>query len=340
MADSRLLAQVKAYRAALLASEAKQTRDLTKRYLAVDRAIGDKLETLAENLARLAAQGEPISAGTLYRLERWQQLQVQLVAELATFNAKAAASITAAKADTAKVGAAQAMELMRTAAGRATIAATFNQLPVAAITAIAGATADGSPLAALLAEAYPQVSEQIAARLVNGVALGINPRRVAAEARGALGVGLNRILTIARTEELRAYRTAAGQTYAANGIGSYKRSATFDERTCIGCLAADGEEMDEPEIFDAHPNCRCAAIPVVPGVAPPSWSSSQDWFNSQDEATQLGIMGPGRLEAYQSGNAGWSDLWTKTENETYGGAIVPTNVGDLPGAATATGKAA
>ena len=96
----------------------------------------------------------------------------------------------------------------------------------------------------------------------------------------------------------------------------------------MGCLAEDGETYSTPDGFDAHPNCRCAMVPVVPGFEPEA-SPAQQWFDSQSEETQLAMMGAGRFELYSSGAVGWSDLSTRTWNDTWGGAIVPTNVGDL-----------
>lgn len=335
MAEPRVVQIAKAFRADLLRREAGQVRELTARYADINRALVDKIDALAAKLARMRDAGQEIGVAQLGRLEHWQALQAQLARELADFNRAAGRRILAGQKDYTELGARQAVTMLKTAAGRSALATSFHQLPAAAVEAIAAQLAEGTPLAALLADAYPQVAAQMAQRLANGVALGLNPRVVAAQASGSLGIGLVRALTIARTEELRAYRTASGQTYAANGVSTYKRAATFDDRTCIGCLAADGEEMDSPEIFDAHPNCRCTAIPIVPGAPAPSWTSSESWFGGQDEATQTAIMGPGRLELYNAGEATWSDLWTKTENDTWGGAIVPTLVRDLPGAETA-----
>ena len=52
------------------------------------------------------------------------------------------------------------------------------------------------------------------------------------------------------------------------------------------------------------------------------------------------MMGPGRFDAYESGTAQWSDLWTRTTDETWGSAIVPTPVSELTGGGMPTAEAA
>jgi SPP1 gp7 family putative phage head morphogenesis protein len=178
-------------------------------------------------------------------------------------------------------------------------------------------------------DAYPAAHDAVADALIRGTTLGQNPLKVAADMRGALGVGLDRAFLIARTEELRAFRTASQATYRDAGVTQYKRMATMDDATCIGCLAADGIVQDNDEVFDAHPACRCTMVPIVPGAEVPEWKAAEEWFADQDRGTQLHIMGPGRLDAYESGAVSWSDLYTRRADDVWGGAIVPTNVSDL-----------
>lgn len=78
---------------------------------------------------------------------------------------------------------------------------------------------------------------------------------------------------------------------------------------------------------------NCSAVPVIPGIANPVMESGQSWFDRQDEATQLHVMGPGRLAAYKSGAASFKDMATHVHDDTWGGAWVPTPVTNL-----ATGK--
>ncbi len=311
------------FKAALLRAELAEQYLMAERYLRVETALTDSIAALAEHVAGLRAAGREPSLGMLYRLERWQSLERQILAELTSFNGWAAERIASRQRALGRSG----IEYARGTLQASGLAVPFDALPTAAVEAMVGLAGDGSPLSALLVKAYPDVHEAIADALVRGVAIGQNPAKVAAGMRDALGVGLDRAFLIARTEELRAFRTAAQDTYREAGVTQYRRMATLDEATCIGCLAADGEISDNDEVFDAHPACRCTMVPIVGEEL--TWRSSEDWFNAQDHETQVAIMGPGRLEAYESGAASWSDMFMRTDDATWGGAIVPTPLSDL-----------
>jgi SPP1 gp7 family putative phage head morphogenesis protein len=316
---------VREFKAELLRGEEAHQFEMARRYLEVERSLQDKIAALTETVARLQAKGEEPSLGMLYRLERWRALERQMLDELASFNDWALKLIAQRQAELGQLGVTAATQALQ-ASG---LALGFEVLPAEAIGSMVGLAGDGSPLAALLAEAYPAVADAVSQSLVQGVALGINPREVARQASRSLAVGLDRAFLIARTEELRAFRTANQAQYLAAGVERYKRLATKDDRTCIGCLAADGELMATADDFEAHPACRCTSVPVVPGVSEPTWESTQAWFDRQDAATKAKVMGPGRLELYESGDATWGDMWTRRPDETWGGAIVPTNLSDL-----------
>lgn len=324
-AEPEVVRVAREFKAALLRAELVEQYLMAERYLTVETALSDRIATLAEHVSRLRESGREPTLGMLYRLERWQALERQMLSELAGFNGWAAERIASRQRALGRSGFEYARETLH-ASG---IAVPFDALPTAAVEAMVGLAGDGSPLSALLVKAYPDVHAAVADALIRGVALGQNPIKVAADMRDALGVGLDRAFLIARTEELRAFRTAAQDTYREAGVTQYRRLATMDDRTCIGCLAADGTIQDNDEPMDEHVSGRCTMVPIVPGAEDPTWPSSEDWFKAQDRETQERIMGPGRLEAYESGAASWSDMFMRTDDATWGGAIVPTPLSDL-----------
>jgi SPP1 gp7 family putative phage head morphogenesis protein len=326
MAAPAVVRVAQRFKAELLAGETQHQYEMARRYLAVERALSDKIAALSEQVARLSSQGRPVAVGMVYRLERWQELERQILAELASFNGWALEAIAARQAELGRVGV-EAAQAMLDVAG---IRVAYDRLPVDAVVQMAGFAGDGSPLSVLLSEAYPATVDAIGQALVNGVALGQNPKLVARAMRDAAGIGLDRAFLVARTEELRAFRTATQAQYAAAGVTTYQRVSARDDRVCIGCLAADGEVFETEQSFDDHPACRCVAVCILPGENRAFQSTNESWFNAQDAATQTHIMGPGRLEAYESGAASWSDLWTRTDDPVWGGAIVPTPVSALP----------
>ena len=314
------------FKAGLLRGEEAHQFQMAQRYLQVEQRLQDRIVSLADRIALMRAQGQEVSLGKLYQLQRWEYLERQMLSELASFNGWALERIRQRQGELGREGVSHAAELLR-AAG---MSATFDTLPASAVEAMVGMAGSGAPITELLAESYPKTADAIAQRLIDGMALGKNPEVVAREAtRAGLGIPLDRAFLIARTEELRAYRTASQMQYTSAGITQYRRMATLDGATCIGCLAADGELMDNAEVFDAHPACRCTSIPIVEEATLPEWQSSEDWFNGQDAETQASIMGRGRLDAYESGTASWSDMWTRVDDPVWGGSIVPTNVSAL-----------
>jgi SPP1 gp7 family putative phage head morphogenesis protein len=170
--------------------------------------------------------------------------------------------------------------------------------------------------------------------LINGVALGWNPRKTARAMREGLQAGaLQRSLVIARTEQLRAYRTATLETYRQSGVVvGYKRLAAKSARTCIACLMADGTFYPLEESFEEHPNGRCTLVPVVKGRPAPEWETGRTWFERQPADVQRGILGPAAFEAWQAGAIRLEDLVERHEHPVWGGSLGQRSLRSLLGA--------
>jgi SPP1 gp7 family putative phage head morphogenesis protein len=331
--ESSVVRAIRGFKAQLRANEGVQIEHMARQYLDVEKALESNIAALVEQLARLRADGIEPNWSQLYRLERWQALQLQLMEELARFNGWAADLIKSEQLSMITKGidnAAAALEMSKPG-----LSQFVHAMPHDALRGMVGTARDGSPLGDLLASSYPAIRDVMTRELIRSVALGRNPRVTAQLVRKATGMGLDRALTIARTEQLRVYREATRESYVSAGVTQYQRIAALDERTCIGCLLADGEILSTESQFDEHCNGRCDLIPIVVGVENPMTESGSDWFSRQDEATQLGILGPGRFDAYKSGSASLSDMATKTHDSVWGSAWVPTNVSALPAAAAA-----
>lgn len=103
-----------------------------------------------------------------------------------------------------------------------------------------------------------------------GVAVGENPRQTARRMVRALedatDLQLSRAMTIARTEQIDASRTAGQATEEANAdvLAGWEWQAHSDERLCPACLSMHGTryDTDTPGPL-GHPNCRCSRIPVT-----------------------------------------------------------------------------
>lgn len=187
------------------------------------------------------------------------------------------------------------------------------------------------------------VDARMKAALVRGVAVGDNPKTVArliiARCGDAFTGGLTRATTIARTEMLDAHRAAALASRTANAdvVAGWTWITALDSRTCPACLAMHGTEHGADESGpDGHQCCRCAAAPRTKtwrdlGIdidEPPSvLPDAQEWFDAQPQAVQVGIMGPGRLSAYRSGDLAWSDMAVKRSNDGWRDSWVTAPLG-------------
>ena len=167
--------------------------------------------------------------------------------------------------------------------------------------------------------------------LIRGIAVGDNPRRTAArimaQTEQRFNGGLTRALTISRTETLDAHRAATQASEKANKtiLEEWEWHAALNARTCPSCWAMHGTRHPLTEAGpNDHQNGRCARVSVTKtwaelgftGIEEPKslTPDAQAVFDNLTPDTQLAIMGPGRLEALQSGKIAWADLSTVTHS--------------------------
>ena len=314
----------------LLLQEQGQMDDMARRWLGVESALEAQMTALAEELARMRDAGKSIEAWRLFELERYRTLLSQAESQVVGYSRYAGKLIAGRQEELAGLGIEHAAEAIRMsylgAGGR--VGSYFNVLPVDAIEQMIGFAGDGSPLNALLRGSWPDAVDGLTQALVDGTALGRNPREVAREMRDGLSQGLDRMLTIARTEQLRTYREAARSQYQESGlVHSYKRLAALD--ACIACTALDGEAYDVGEELEVHPNCRCASVPIVEGLPEIEYQTGADRFAELSEDEQRSRMGDGAYELYAAGQIGLSDFAVHSESADWGPSIRTATLADL-----------
>lgn len=327
MTEPEVVRLMRQYKAALLAREKAQMATMARRWHEVELTLEAQIAALAQEAATLA-DGRSLSPSKLYEMERYQRLLAQLHLELRQYARYAEHLTKEEQKALAKLGVDHAAAA--TQASYSGIGAFFDRLPVEAVELMAGLAGDGSPLHVLLDDLAPDAARGLTRALLRGTALGRNPRRVAREMADGMALGLQRALVIARTEQLRVYREASRQQYAASGVvRGYKRLSAHDSRVCVGCLAADGWEYELDEPFASHPQCRCTTVPLVVGVPDVEWKQGAAWFEAQPPTEQQEILGPTRYELWRRGAVAFRDFATIRHNETWGDAVVPTPVGKL-----------
>lgn len=320
MAESEVVRIAMLNRERILRREADVLSELALRWLKIERELEAEMLSTAIELAKDA----PITEAMILRNSRFQNLMYQSRNEYSKFADEFEDKVTALQVENLTDGVNDAANVLQAARTEAGIQFAFEKLNTNAINMFFGFSADGSPLKSLLMKSYGEATNGILDALATGLAKGMNPIKVAKLMSEGFGMGLQRALTIARTEQLRAYRMGSLEQYRSSGVVSqYKRLAKKDDKTCLGCLFADGETFANEEDFAEHPNGRCVIIPVVNGVNAPTWETGKQWFEKLPEDRQRGILGDTRFNAWQSGTPLDQMSMLKTD-ATWGGSFVPT----------------
>lgn len=112
------------------------------------------------------------------------------------------------------------------------------------------------------------ISRVLSNSLAEGIGTEQTARRITRE--GLDKVTLNRARTIARTETINAYNTAALNQYERLGFKKVASKAEWltagDLRVCPRCAGMEGITMKISRargLIPLHPNCRCTWLPVV-----------------------------------------------------------------------------
>ncbi len=323
---------VERHRRELLALERGAAREMIAAY----GAIWDRLRASIERLVRLSREaaeiGFPVSPSWVFEQERLETLQHQVEAEMARFARDAEALITQAERDAVTAAAQHPQEVIRAAYG---MQVEWNRLPADAVSDLVGFTRNGSPLRALLDQLGPEASRVVRDGLIQGLALGQNPRQVARTIRGEFGGSLSRALTIARTETLRSYREATIRGYQANSeiVAGWRWVAAKQDRTCAACLAMDGTIHPNSERLDDHPNGRCVAAPVLRGMEGlTQWETGSQWLARQPEDVQRQVLGNAGYEAYRAGAVTLRDFVGQKHSEAWGSTRYVRSLSSVLGA--------
>jgi SPP1 gp7 family putative phage head morphogenesis protein len=345
MPDPLVVVKMREFKEGLLLQEAAQMEEMARRWIQVEEALEAQITALAQDLSRLKAAGLSPTQGQLYRMERYRRLLLQAQQEVDRYAGYAEDLIARQQAIYAGLGVQHAAEAID-AAIYPRIAPYFDRLPVSAVEHMVGLAGNGAPLGELLRSRMvrdaagfplPGVWERLTEALIRGTALGWNPNKVARLMRDDLAEGLQKALTIARTEQLRVYREASRLQYRESGIISgYKRLTAHDDRVCAACLADEGHLYVLEDAMEDHPQGRCIAVPVVDWMAiagvelePIEWLRGEEWLLTQGEGVQLSILGRGHYDAWQAGAFEFGQLVTRTFDPVWGGGLRVTPLKEL-----------
>lgn len=333
------------FRRQILDLDERAIRAMIELYKPIRVQLLAEVESLS---AELAAAGS-LSAADALRLERAQTLLTQAEAELLRLAPHADALIGAYRQRALAFGSQHAQGLaiatagMDGAAAVARISAQWNRLNTGAIEQIAGRLSDRAPLRGLLDALGQDTSDRIAAALREQIALGNGPREVAARLAREVDVPAARLLTIARTEGISAYRDANMVSYQANSdlLDGWIWASTQSENSCLACLSLDGTLFPISEtFFPSHPNCRCSPRPSIKGIDSAAPTTGTDWFYGLPEERRLAMVPPSIRADVQSGRVTLSDFVKLDRNPTWGDRYVQAGAGEVRASANSRRVAA
>lgn len=317
----------RASEAARIAEEFREA--LRQREAAAVEAMVDAWQGVQDDLLREFERfvgrlgDQTLTEGQLLRLGRMQALLGQVNAELGRFEGTAGALTEAGQRLAAEQGQVMALEMLRG------LGVSFNRLPTAAVENVVALARAGRPLATLLEPMYGFAAAGIMRELAQGLALGRGPREIARRmAADGLTDGLNHLLLVTRDQYNRAHRLAALEMYRRSGVvtGYVRRCARQAGRTCVACIALDGQQYRLETEFEEHAQGRCTLIPIVRGVNYDALGSGQAWFEGLSDEEQIATMGRGRWELWQAGRLGWDRMVKRTTNPVWGTSVTPARM--------------
>lgn len=324
------------FRADLLSQEAGAASIMARRWAAVEREIGPKLEALVTEIEEARAAGKEISRITILQMDRYRALLGQLTAEYTKFNRVVENNITGLQENAVKMARRSAKELiLATASDINAVGLTFNRLSTEAAENIAALARAGQPLKDVLSKGNYISINSVTNKLISGVAAGVNPRQVTRDLiNEGLALNFQHALLVTRDQHMRAYRTATMQAYKSSGVVTrYRRLAAKNDRTCLACLALDGEEFALDDFMPLHPQDRCTLLPVITGLGPVlqpvKFETGEEWFKRQAEDYQRKALGPGRFKLWQEGGFSFKQLVTVKNNDIWGPGAQVTTLRDL-----------
>jgi len=343
MPDHPVIDAAERFRTQLLNMERAQA----VRYVRAYGQIVGELQGMIDALTAELATMEQPKAWKVARLARWRSLREQIVADIDRYGAFVDTDLQAQIAQQVALGLQHAQQMALAGIPEpmaSALRAEWNRLPTEAVLRMMGFLAPGSPLHdALVKQLGEAVASQVERRLLLGIALGWNPRKIASAIARELGQGLTWALRTARTAQLWAYREANRASYVANSdiVGGWIWHASLDDRVCMSCVAMHGTLHRPDEILNDHHNGRCAMVPVtkswdelgfkgLPDTRP-QVGSGRDWFEGLSAAQQQQYMGGAMWDAWQAGKIDWDQLSTEHDDPVYGLMRVMPSLKELLG---------
>lgn len=318
-------------------SDADVLDRLDKAYVASYVRLEPEIQALIEQIEAMQKSGK-VTQLQVKNSQAYKNLIREVREELDDYSAYLRTEVTASVNESAKQGL-QAGDVLLVAAIALSLGVDTKDVPKDTVSQpdsldfLSKYLAKDSPLFERINGLSNYHGEQIADGILERVAGGMNPRLIGDWMIDAYGMGETDALRIARTAQLYSYRESNNAIQVANSdlLQGVVWCAEMDDRTCMSCISLHGQVFPVGSLADDHHNGRCAMLPWVKGADNPIEQTGEQWFTSQDEATQKSMMGESKYQAWSQNKFTFDQLSKTYQDEVYGEMRGESTLKDLLG---------
>jgi SPP1 gp7 family putative phage head morphogenesis protein len=239
-------------------SQKEIDKKLRKYYVRLSKQLIKDYEALYDQVLLKQAAGEQISPATLYKLDKYWELQAQTQKLLNKFGAYQQSLLS-------KVFQVFYQKSYNSINIKGLDA--FNTLDEAAVEQVINQVwcSDGKSWSQRVWQNTAQLQATLEEGLIECVAAGKKTTQLKQILQNRFNVSYHRADTLVRTEIAHIQTKAAQQRYIDYGIKEYEFWADEDERRCEVCGKLHQKRFpiySTPKV-PQHPNCRCVILPVI-----------------------------------------------------------------------------
>lgn len=239
-------------------SQKEIDKKLRKQYTKLSKQLIKDYEALYNEVLLKQAAGEQISPATLYRLDKYWELQTQTRQMLNKFGAYQQSLFS-------KVFQVFYQHTYNSINIKGLEA--FNTLDEAALEQVINQVwcADGKAWSDRVWDNTAMLQQTLEEGLIECVAAGKKTTQLKHILQDKFNASYHRADTLVRTEIAHIHTKAAQQRYIDYGIKEYEFWADYDERRCDVCGKLHQKRFpitSTPKV-PQHPNCRCVILPVI-----------------------------------------------------------------------------
>ncbi|RTK96556.1 MAG: hypothetical protein EKK64_03740 [Neisseriaceae bacterium] len=318
------------FRGQLARLETSATSDLLTAYRGVTNRLEDKITVLMARFEQLESSGR-LTPENVRKLATWGSLLNQIEDEITKYGGYVDTQNRVAAQKSIDLAGKHSKLLTATYFNDnpnllKAFNATWDRLPNESVENLLGFLQSDSQLSLNLNQALGQSAAQnFSNKLIEGIALGYNPRKINSLINQSLSEPLTWSLNTVRTTQNYAYRESTRANYLNNSeiLGGWKWYAALDGRVCLSCVNQHGREFPLNARLNDHHQGRCTQIPLLDkperfGLQPPEIELGEQWFNKLPRNEQRQRMGEAKHKAYLAGAFRFDELSEQYQNDTFG----------------------